>query len=97
MNQLDPHLEILLQEFMRVCPETGLKQDDWRGLYEICLFAQEHDVAPPARTLREYLCRHGCSLQKATFLSNQYGHLINILKLKDERKNGSHSQSMEHR
>jgi hypothetical protein len=89
MDQLDPHLEILLQEFTRVCPETGLKQEDWRGLYEICLFAQEHDVAPTDRTIRDYLVSHGCSLQKATFLSNQYGHLINILKLRDERKNGS--------
>jgi len=92
MDQLDPHLEILLQEFTRVCPEAGLKQEDWRALYEICLFAQEHDIAPPARTLRDYLFSHGCSLPKATFLSNQYGHLVNILNLRDERQHRATGQ-----
>jgi hypothetical protein len=87
MDHLDPHLEILLHEFTRVCPESALKQEDWAGLYEICLYAHEQDVAPPASSIKDYLITHRCSLQKATFLSHQYGHLINILKLRDQRKN----------
>ena len=89
---MDPYLEILLHEFRRVCPEAPLKQDDWKGLYEICLYAHARDVAPPASTFRDYLVTQGCSLQKASFLSHHYGHLINILKLWDQRKNESPRQ-----
>ena len=92
MDQLDPHLEILLHEFTRVCPEGALQQNGWRGLYEICLYAYGQDVAPSPRAIRDYLMTHGCSLQKATFLSHQYGHFIKILRLRDQRKNESASR-----
>jgi hypothetical protein len=70
MEQIDPHLEILLQEFVRLSPEDApLEQDTWTGLYEICLFAYEQEMMPPAWTIRDYFVTHGCSLRKATFLS----------------------------
>jgi len=93
MDHLDPHLEVLLHEFVRLCPEDApLEQDHWRGLYEICLFVHEQEVMPPAWTIRDYLVTNGCSLRKATLLSHQYGHLLNILKLRDERKNAPPKQ-----
>ena len=88
MDHLDPHLEILLHEFVRLCPEdAALEQDNWTGLYEICLFVHELEVMPPAWTIRDYLVTHGCSLRKATFVSHQYGHFLHLLKLRDQRKN----------
>ena len=90
MEQVDPHLEILLEEFVRVCPEDApLEQDHWKGLYEICLFVHEQELMPPAWTIRDYFVTHGCSLRKATFLSHQYGHFLNILKLRDQRRPSS--------
>ena len=87
MDHLDPHLEILLHEFVRLCPEdAALEQDNWTGLYEICLFVHELEVMPPAWTIRDYLVTHGCSLRKATFVSHQYGHFLHLLKLRDQRK-----------
>ncbi len=86
---MDHAFEILLHEFARVCPESAPQQDDWRGLYEICLYAHEQDVAPLAWTIRDYLVTHGCSLQKATFWSHQYGHLLTILNMRDQRKKES--------
>ena len=90
MDHINPHLEILLQEFVRLCPEdAALEQDHWTGLYEICLFVHEQEVMPPVWTIRDYFVTHGCSLRKATFLSHQYGHFLHILKLKDQRKQAS--------
>ncbi len=86
MDPLDAHLEILLQEFTRACSDTALQQEDWRGLYEICLYAHDQDVAPPVSSIRDYLVTRSCSLQKAAFSSQQYGHLINILTLRDQRQ-----------
>ncbi len=86
MDDLDPHLTILLQDFVRLCPEDApLEPDDWTGLYEISLFVHEQGIRCTASMIRDYLIRHGCSLRKATFLSHQYGHFLHLLKLRDER------------
>ena len=90
MDQVDPHLEILLQEFVRLCPEDApLEQDHWAWLYEICLFVHEQDIVCPALAIRQYFVQHGCSQRKATFLSHQYGHFLQILTLRDQRKPSS--------
>jgi len=86
VNDLDPHLKILLEDFVRLCPEDApLEQDDWSGLYEICLFVHEQNIACTASTIQEYLVEQGCPARKATFLSHQYGHFLHILKLRDQR------------
>ena len=90
MDDLDPHLKILLADFVRLCPEDApLEQDDWTGLYEICLFIHEQDILCPASSIREYLLQQGCSPRKATFVGHRFGHFIHILKLHDQRKQSS--------
>ncbi len=87
MDPLDPHLKILLEDLVRLCPEDApLEQDDWSGLFEICLFVHEQEITCPASTIREYLVEQGCSARKATVLSHQFGHFLHILKLRDQRK-----------
>ena len=86
MDDLDHPLKILLKDFVRLCPEDApLEQDDWAGLYEICLFVHEQKITCPASTIRTYLVEQGCSERKAIFLSRQYGHFLQLLTLRDQR------------
>jgi hypothetical protein len=86
MDDLDPHLKILLNDFARLCPEDApLEQDDWTGLYEISLFVHEQAIRCPASSIGEYLIQQGCSPSKAIFVGHQYGHFLHILKLRDQR------------
>ena len=87
MDDLDPHLTILLQDFVRLCPgEAPLEEEDWTGLYEICLFVHEQAIPCMASSFMEYLLEHGCSTRKARFLGQQFGHFSNLLSLRDQRK-----------
>ena len=86
MDELDPHLKILLADFGRLCPDDApLEQDHWNGLYEITLFVHEQGIRCPASMMREYMIHHGCSPRKAAYLSHQYGQFLHILRLRDER------------
>ena len=87
MDDRDPHLTILLKDFMRLSPgDAPLEEEDWAGLYELCLFVHEQAIPCTASSFREYLFQHGCSARKATFLGQQFGHFSNILSLRDQRK-----------
>jgi hypothetical protein len=86
MDNRDPHLAILLEDFVRLCPgDAPLEQEDWAGLYEICWFIHEEAIPCTASSLREYLLEHGCSPRKATFVGHQVGHFLHILTLRDQR------------
>jgi hypothetical protein len=90
MDDLDPHLTILLTDFVRLCPgDAPLEEEDWAGLYELCLFVHEQAIPCTASSFREYLLQHGCSARKATFLGQQFGHFSNILSLRDQRRSPS--------
>jgi hypothetical protein len=81
MDQIDPHLEILLQEFVRLCPEDiPLEPDNWTGLHEICVFIHEHAIQCSASTFRDVLIHHGCSEHKATAVSRHYRQCLHQLK-----------------
>jgi hypothetical protein len=90
MDNLDPHFTILLEDFVRLCPgDAAIEQEDWAGLYEICLFMHEQTIPHTASSLREYLLKHGCSPRKATFVAHQVGHFLHILTLRDQRNPSS--------
>ena len=82
MDQVDPHLEILLQDFVRLCPEDApLESDDWTGLQEICVFIQDQGIQFAPSTFRQFLIQHGCSENKATAVSHHYNQRLHALKL----------------
>jgi hypothetical protein len=90
MDNLDPHLAILLEDFVRLCPgDAPLEEVDWTGLYEICLFIHDQTIPCTPSSLREYLLGQGCSERKATILGYQAGHFLHILRLHDQRKSSS--------
>jgi hypothetical protein len=83
---MDKHIKMLLQELARTCPATELQQEDWQRMYEICLYAHVNAMVLTPRMVRVFLHEHGCSVQKAAFLSHQVEHLSTILTLYDERR-----------
>jgi hypothetical protein len=83
---MDQHARALLQVFARACSNAVLQSDDWQKLYDLVLYVHQHRVVSPTRMVREYLVTQGCSLQKASFLSNQYDRLHTILRLYDEQR-----------
>ncbi len=83
MEQVDAHLKILLQDFVRLCPEdTPLEGDDWAGLHEICVFIHEQEIQCAPSTFRDFLIQHGCSENKATAVSQYYSHYLHQLKVR---------------
>ena len=73
MDQIDPHLEILLQDFVRLCLENPpLDPGDWTGLHEICVFIHEHGITFASSTFRDFLIHHGCSEHTAMSMSHRY-------------------------
>ena len=86
MNDLDPHLEILMQDFVRLCPDDApLEQDDWAGLQEICGFIHKQDIQCTAATFGEYLLHQGVSPHKATVITAQYDRCLQQLTAGDQR------------
>ena len=83
---MDKHINMLLQHLAHTCPATELQREDWEQLYEICLYAHVNHMVLTPRMVRVYLHDHGCSVQKAAFLSLQVEHLSTILALYDERR-----------
>jgi hypothetical protein len=93
MDQIDPHLEILLQDFVRLCPEDApLEPDNWTGLHEICVFIYEQDIQFAPSTFQDFLIHHGCSENKATSVSRQYSQCLQALKLAGDGPQASAQQ-----
>ena|SRR5688500_19015494 len=93
MDQIDPHLEILLQEFVRLCPEDiPLEPGDWTGLHEICVFIHEQAIQCSASTFQDVLIHHGCSEQKATAVSRLFSQCLHQLKSGDHGPRASAQQ-----
>ena len=83
---MDEHMTTLLTAFAHVCTTGTLEPDDWQRLYEVVLDAHERRVVPAPHLVKEFMIAQGCSSQKAGFLSNQYEHFSNLLRLYDERR-----------
>ena len=69
MENLDPHLEILLQDFVRLCSEdTAPKEDHEVALNEIALFVYEERL--------HYAGSDKSGLPPSTGSSRQQSHLL---------------------
>ena len=73
MEEMDPYLVILLQDFARLCPDdTAPRQDDWTALNEIALFVHEERIHCTGSDIREHLLQQGVTSSKATICGEQY-------------------------
>ncbi len=80
----------LLHDFAKRGPQSPTDQDAWQQLYAFTLDVHRRGVKMKSRMVREYLISHGCSLQKASWLSGQYQHFMELLSLYDHQKGDPH-------
>ena len=73
----------LLHDFARACLRGSFDQEDWQHLYRFSLDVHRRGLKTHPRAIRDYLVKHGCSLQKASWLSAQYQHFMDLLTLYD--------------
>ena len=83
---MDQAAETLLKHFVQVCHNVTLSPEDWRRLYRFTLDNHRRSLNTDHRTVREYLVKQGCSLQKASWLSAQYQHFTELLTLYDQQR-----------
>ena len=75
----------LLHDFAKACPRLSLDQDAWQRLYRFTLDVHRRGLNTHPRAIRDYLVKHGCSLQKASWVSGQYQHFTELLTLYDQQ------------
>jgi hypothetical protein len=86
MEEMDPYLVILLQDFARLCPDdTAPRQDDWTALNEIALFVHEERIHCTGSDIREHLLQQGVTPSKATICGEQYDRFLQALQRHDRR------------
>ncbi len=76
----------LLKDFAAVCSAVTLRPDDWPRFYALTVHVHRHHLHIDPRTVRDYLVNQGCSLQKASWLSAQYQHFLELLAWYDQHK-----------
>jgi hypothetical protein len=83
---MDEKASEMLAGLAELCRKPALKSPDWDRLYQFAVHVHRHHLHFAARTFRDYLVGHGCSLQKASSLSMQYQHLIKVLHVYDSKE-----------
>ena len=85
---MDAHVERLLA---RVAAEDSGEDFTARNrerLYHIAAFACSQNVVPTQEEVTATLLTFGCSLKKATTLSQQFSHLCGIIQSGDQQGGG---------
>jgi hypothetical protein len=80
---MDEAAKYLLNQFAQVCLNPMLCPEDWQRLYRFTIDNHRRGLSIDQRTVRDYLVKHGCSLQKSSWLSAQYHHFSQLLSLYD--------------
>jgi hypothetical protein len=79
-------VEAQLHVLATLCPTVFLDDKEWETLYRVALVIHTHGGLQDYKIVKRFLLDHGCSLQKAGFLSRQLLHLCTVLKMHDEQK-----------
>ena len=75
-----------LKELAMLCHTALLGEQEWQRLCEIAVCIHTNGGLKDHKVLKHFLLDHGCSLQKAGFLSRQVLHLCTALRMYDELK-----------
>ena len=81
-------VEAQLNVLAQLCPTVFLEEEQWDILYRTALVIHSHGGMHDHKVVKRFLLDHGCSLQKAGFLSRQLLHLCTVLKMYEETKHG---------
>ena len=83
---MDTTAQEMLTGLANACPRITIHAEDWERLYQFMLYVHQCGLNTEHRAIRDYLIQHGCSMQKATWLSGQYRHFTKLLSLYDRQK-----------
>ena len=73
MENIDPHLEILLQNFVRLCSDdTASGEEHGAALHEIALFVHDEHLHYAGSDMRDYLLQKGHPASRAALFGEQY-------------------------
>ncbi len=75
-----------LKELALLCNTAFLGEREWQRLCDIAVCMHRHGGLQDHKVVKRFLLDHGCSLQKAGFLSRQILHLCTVLKMYDEQR-----------
>ena len=78
-----------LKELAMLCQTVILGDYEWQRLCEIAVCIHSHGGLQDHKVVKRVLMEHGCSLQKAAFLSRQVLHLCTVLQMYDDQRNKS--------
>ena len=76
-----PEVQIQLKELAMLCSTVFLGEHEWRRLSEIAVCIHTNGGLQDHKVVKHVLLQHGCTLQKAGFLSRQILHLCTVLRL----------------
>lgn len=94
MENLDPHLEILLQDFVRLSSEdTAPAENHGAALHEIALFVHDERLHCTGSGIRDYLLEQGYPVSRATFFGEEYDRLLQGLQ-QDTRRSERPAQPL---
>ncbi len=83
---MDQQTQTLLLAFAKSCCKPELQTDDWERLNALAIHVHRHGVDLTPRVVKMFLMTQQCSIQKAGYLSSQFGHLLTVLRVYDEEK-----------
>jgi hypothetical protein len=85
---MDEKATKLLEAFAEVCrrQEGPPRPEHWQHLYDFTLYVHRRGLHPTARTVRDYLVAHGCSVQKANWVGGEYKRFAELLALYDQQR-----------
>ena len=83
---MHPQVEAQLKVLAGLCPTIFLDDTQWESLYRVALSIHTHGGLQDHTILKQFLLKHGCSLQKAGFLSRQILHLCTVLRMHEDQK-----------
>ena len=72
---MDAHVERLLARVAADCAGDRSNNEELERMYEVALYAHTHDAVPSIVEVKTFLVTFGCSLQKATALSDWFSDL----------------------
>jgi hypothetical protein len=83
---MDKAAAALLEALAQSCASHGIRPEHWRRLYDFTIYVHLHGQGPAPRVIKEFLIHRGCSIQKASWLSTECRHFLELLAQYDARK-----------
>jgi hypothetical protein len=83
---MDERALTLLNELASACSQTKLTPESWVHLHQFILYIHLEQLQTHPDSIRSLLILRGCSIQKASWVLQQYTQGLALLRLYDAHK-----------